>query len=550
VTLFGSTITVQDLAEEEQAAASATSLAHALSAKGFAVLRPALAAESQAASEEEHRQNRREQAMFAKEVRKGEVAAAIRRFVQSRIGLRRLGFPWAVCTTPMEARASPAGAPKAAAAIAGPLAIATMQELLPSSPRMASALHTLLLRLPLVARLLKLWIPLRVPVQPIALMDGGDAVDPVVIAEPVVRAGVSPKARPTARHRSSRAKGDQDWWWHAELGLGDAVVLDALRCPYGPFTLPGEQSLARVVEDAQRLREAFLTDAQEDALRNASSDSSGNTSGGMSFPSLQEAERVCGGLGQGFAELETDDSEPYPAEGGRYTATTQPSTLVRALPNVESNIIAELPPGGVVTVLAYMMDAGVGRAMIYSEQAVAIQLESFGDSGRFFEDQGSTRATDVGITGWITSTGWHGERLLEPVAVPAAKRNETMPSPAIAARIADLASSLRGICTWVNVTAEKTRAQAGAQPGQGRGTKAAPPAWRVGHIRDRHAKALATQLNEQQRVAFEVQCFALAWPGEDHAAALVATLAAFLASHLAFQRWARERKHKTRPLWY
>merc|ERR1719401_1060148 len=111
--------------------------------------------------------------------------------------------------------------------------------------------------------------------------------------------------------------------------------------------------------------------------------------------------------------------------------------------------------------------------MIYTEHARTIQLEGLGDAGgddSLWGEKGSTRATDAGITGWVTATGWQGERLLKPLAIPSAKRAETIPSAELQGRLADLSSTLEGVCNWVNFTTAGALAAAPAAASSGEGS--------------------------------------------------------------------------------
>merc|ERR1712232_990948 len=93
-----------------------------------------------------------------------------------------------------------------------------------------SVFRVALARLPSIVRMLKIWAPLRVPVQPLAVLDAStwDATGELSSGRP----GVPLHPRPGHR-----------WWWQSDLGLGDALVLDALRCPHTLFVLPGEGAM-------------------------------------------------------------------------------------------------------------------------------------------------------------------------------------------------------------------------------------------------------------------------------------------------------------------
>lgn len=470
-------VTVRDLAEEP---AAMLTVAEAVATRGFATLRPALG------------ENYFGQEELKAQLQDHNPAAAAALLADHLSDDGNPEFAWVTCGSPVERRGGPASAQSLAplqndrsedrragsepagdasrsASSTGAPAEGFFQSLCAGTGPLALLVRALLLRLPSVARLLKVWFPLRVLVQPLALLDA-QTFDP--IAEGTRLAAVG-SLSPPALHKPG-----QRWWWHSSLGLGDAVVLDALRCPHSTFTLPGEAVLARTLEAVDKLR-GVLPSGKLSILP------------GSDAPSLQEALKVCSELDSALL-----DPAPYPVVGERYAVLVEPSALVRRHESVESDVIAEIRPGGVVTILATGQDGGHGRAKVYTEHAV-MAVESFTDGGELPGVAWGSRSSSV--TGWVSTDDYDGERLLEPQsALPA---GETPPF-ALAAFLADLGKTLAGICSWINVTA----GTAGTSPPSTRAS------FHSAHISDRHERTLATLLEEAQHHSFQVQCLAVAMP--------------------------------------
>lgn len=393
-------------------------------------------------------------------------AGVIARLARSPRGLRDLGYLWVGCGLAAESRAGPGGATSDvvdASGSAGP------QELLRVPGIGAAMLRDLLLGMPSVVQLLKVWVPLRVPVQPLAVLD-----------------------LPAAD------LGEQQWWWHGGLELGDAVVLDALRCPHVTFSLPGEEQLVRACEASERLRAALeaMPDDEGDA------------------PVLR-VHHVCGELGSSL-----EDPAPFPRIGGRYTALAKPTALIRLHEDVESDVFAELKPRGIVTVLE--VGTQTGRAKVFTDDAKPIELQRFEDGGDFSD----SRRHQGKLTGWITSALYDGAPLLEPAPATfdTAQQDEgEQPSEYVLARITKMAATLKGICHWTNVTLEKA-AGSSAQAQNGR-------------IRRQYSQLLTSQLDDAHRVAVEAQCVALKHPGRTHAVAAISASALAVACGAALRLW-------------
>merc|ERR1712232_715343 len=141
-------------------------------------------------------------------------------------------------------------------------------------------LWELLRKAPSVARILKVWLFLRAPVQPLAVLEA------------------APRQR---------------WRWHSGLGIGDVLVLDSLRCSHCSFAIPGELQVAKACKSVQKLRKALLGKAE----RNHGA-----------FESLQAAARICMDF-----EASVLERAPYPVVGERYTINTKPSAFIRKLEN-------------------------------------------------------------------------------------------------------------------------------------------------------------------------------------------------------------------------
>lgn len=450
------TVTVRDLGEEQDTPSSSNSLA----SHGFAVLRPALPVDEY------------DYEAFKRALRQGDVSGALERFIWHPDGLGQLGYGWAVCGTPLESRAAPADAPSAAAPVALGESVqgedAPKADILMGFGMFAPLLYKLLLKFPSLVRLVKVWLPIRNPVQPLGLMDVN------VLAEHSTESCAATSKMPSQR-----------WWWHGNLSFGDALVLDAIRCPHSSFALPGETLLARAQEAARQLRRALAD---------------------KGLP-LHDVTQTCNEL-----TAENIDLAPYPVVGGRYVALTTPSALVRRLENIESDVIAELRPGGVVTVLELGQE-DPDRAKVYTEHATLVALEGFADGGDIL---GSRFAQD-GVTGWLTTGGYDGKPFLQPLAAPPP---EETPPVVVVRRTAEIRDVIHGICGWINATLGTTA----TSPQTAQGIK------HQSQIRDRHVRTLDFHIEESQRVAFEVQCLAVAPLGIHGMVALGIILAALMVA--------------------
>merc|ERR1719375_2735013 len=137
----------------------------------------------------------------------------------------------------------------------------------------------------------------------------------VVLEAPASDVAAKEPAQPSRRR----------WWWHSKLRAGDVVVRDMLRSPRGSFELAGESALSRIADLARSLAAALR---------------------GPSNGDLRGAVRACGGIDEHVL-----DPVPFPAIGERYVVTTEPTALLRRLESVESDVVAEMRPGSIVTVL-------------------------------------------------------------------------------------------------------------------------------------------------------------------------------------------------------
>eukprot|EP00931_Biecheleriopsis_adriatica_P122315 TRINITY_DN97307_c0_g1_i1.p1 TRINITY_DN97307_c0_g1~~TRINITY_DN97307_c0_g1_i1.p1 ORF type:complete len:502 (+),score=94.68 TRINITY_DN97307_c0_g1_i1:33-1538(+) len=421
-------VTVRDLATQEPSLSHAAELAE----QGFTVFRPGLQADDELGREE-----------LRRDLARGDSGAAITRLLDAKAALfSRLGFAWARCGEPRERRSGPLGL------VPGEDRLLSFVPLPPplGLPAMAMrGLTSFLRRMPTAGRLLKVSMAVRVAVQPLALQQANE-------------------------DNSSRHRQRQRWWWHSEIGAGDAIVVDELLCRHSPMVLPGEDALQRARKAAQQLRAALTGDGSRGSPRRAA--------------------KVCGGI-----DAEVLDPAPYPIIGGRYTVDTKPSALVRRLESVESDVIGELRPGGVVTVLAKGLESP-GRAQVYTEHA--LQMKGYISDGSAGGLDSST-SPHGGVTGWVSSAAYNGTRLLHPVSVPPVGQ---VPTQALAKLQDDFASTLRGICEWVNVTV---------------GAAAAAPAtdgsaWHVEHVRTRHVRTLEKNLLESEQLSVEAQCLAFEAP--------------------------------------
>merc|ERR1712232_160246 len=141
---------------------------------------------------------------------------------------------------------------------------------------------------------------------------------------------------------------------------------------------------------------------------------------------LRDAARACSDM-----EKRVLEPAPYPMMGERYTIHIRPSALVRREENSESDVIAELRVGGVVTVLD-VGEEDTGRAKVYTEHAVRIMMEAFEDGGELIS---SHKGVPGGVTGWITSAGLDGQHFLRPLAVLSSGEK---PPVTLAERLVDL----------------------------------------------------------------------------------------------------------------
>ncbi|CAE7446634.1 unnamed protein product [Symbiodinium natans] len=296
------------------------------------------------------------------------------------------------------------------------------------TPGSVSMLWLRLLRyVPWLGRVLKVVLSARVPVQPVAVRTDQEA-----------------------------AGGDwSTWWWHSLVGEGDVIVLDHLRTLDSPVTLPGESSLHLAGKAARSLREALRQGSPEGAFE------------------------VCESLADDIL-----DPVPYPAVGRQYTVQSLPSTLIRREESVESDVIGELRPGSMVSILARGAESP-GRVEVFTEQAMRMP--------GYVSDEGASAPTSAaGLKGWISSEAYNGTRLLkpkEPVEVP----------PATMQRLAELSGALRGICSWANVTL----------------ASATGPTWRTEQICKRHVGTLEQMLLKSEHLSIEVMCVSLE-PWETH----------------------------------
>lgn len=487
-------VVVRDLAEERPQPSPEALFA----ARGFAVLRPALSPELAGGH------FRGEELKAA--LRRKDIPGALSRFAHDFAGLRRLGFLRVACGLPDEVRIAPAASHSSASASSSTSG-APSQDLLRVPGTAAALLRGLLLSFPSVVQLVKVWMPLQVPVQPLAMMDVGAGVDLASRAE----AGA-----PTGR-----------WWWHSGLRLGDALVIDALRSPHRPFALPGEDALARASAIAASLREALSPSPPSSADSRPPEAGAGARAGGGGGTAplrttLTKVVIFCGAIDHASFE-----PPGYPVVGGRYVTESTPSALVRRGSSVESNVIAEIVPGSVVTVLA-VSEEEAGRAKVYTEHATpSFNMDAFENGGQL---QGISQPPGS-VTGWITSATYGGDPLLHLVDGEAAANSEER---SISGRLTRIGSALRGICSWANVTLTRLGGRTGA---------AEPPssaaAYHTLQALEQRALLLTTHIDDAHLVAVEAQCLAVVAPGRYHALALLTTLAALAAAPALL--WRRQR---------
>lgn len=472
-----------------------------LLAGGFAVLSPTFPS------------NRFGREALKAALRRRDQAGAFAELASSSGGLRSLGYTWVGCGVAAETRTAPGEAAIGAAdaSQAGP------RELLRVPGPAAAMLRDLLLSAPWAVQLLKVWLPVRVPVQPLAMLDLGEEAG-----------GMSGTAAPGGSHPGMPAVGRQDsgfpgvtggplgglaaagaiagrrqWWWHGGLKMGDAVVLDALRCPHTSFTLPGEELLVRTCEATERLRAALEHGMPEEWAQDGAP--------------LRHVLDVCGGLG-----ATSEDPAPFPRVGGRYIALVKPTALMRLHENIESDVFAELRPGGIVTVL----EVGIvetNRARVFTDDAKPVQLQHFEDGGDFSD----SRRHEGSITGWITSALYNGTPLLAPApAAPGTfqQEDDNKPSEYVLGRLTKMSATLRGICHWANVSLEKAEA---GKPSDGQ----------IDRLRLQYAQILTAHLDDAHRVAVEAQCVAFLNPGRTHLVAAISGSAALVACGAALRLW-------------
>ncbi|CAE7032186.1 unnamed protein product, partial [Symbiodinium sp. CCMP2592] len=271
--------------------------------------------------------------------------------------------------------------------------------------------------IPWLARLLKVVLAARVPVQPLAV-------------------------RPKQQEDSG---GDPpSWWWHSEVGEGDVIVLDHSVASDSPCSLPGEDALQEAGQAARLLGEALSMGCPPD-----------------------RALEVC----EAFA-ADVLDPAPYPAVGRQYIVQSLPSALIRREENVESDVVGELRPGSIVSILTRGVESP-GRVEVFTEQAMRMP--------GYLSDEGPSGLASAGLKGWISSEAYNGTRLLvslEPAEVPAATERQ----------LGELSGALRGICAWVNVTLAS--ASAGST-------------WRTEQICKRHAGTLEQMLLKSEHLSVE-----------------------------------------------
>mmetsp|Transcript_15450 Transcript_15450/g.26532 ORF Transcript_15450/g.26532 Transcript_15450/m.26532 type:complete len:534 (+) Transcript_15450:86-1687(+) len=469
-------VTVRDLSEEESG--KNITVAESLAVRGFATLRPALG------------DNYFDQEEFKSRLQNGDPSAAaslLAEHLSSQDSSPEFG--WVTCGMPVETRSQP-GSAKLIVQLPSSRheqnnESATCSETAAGMTEMPAILHALLLRLPSLARLIKVWLPLRALVQPLAMLDAR-TFDPIVESSRLAAVG---GLSPPVLHKPG-----QRWWWHSNLGIGDAIVLDALRCPHGLFTVPGESKLERTLEAVEKLRKT---------LPNSKFGPGGHP------PSFEVAQKVCNDL-----EPTVLEPFPFPIVGERYSVLVEPSALVRKVESVESDVIGELRPGGVVTILAVGQE-GPGRAKVYTEHAV-MAMEGYEDGGELQGVKFGSRASSM--TGWISGENYNGQRLLQPLS--AAPTGESPPA-ALTSYLNDVGNTLQGICSWVNITvgaaAEATSPSAGVS-------------WHSAQISERHERTLAGLLEDAQHHSFQVQCLAVALPrhGVQAVVAVVGTVLAVI----------------------
>jgi len=214
------------------------------------------------------------------------------------------------------------------------------------------------------------------------------------------------------------------------------------------------------------------------------------------------------------------EPQPYPRVGERYFVHGKPTTLVRRLESVESDVIADIYPGGVVTVLDVGRESP-GRARVYTEQAIPVSLSSVTD-----DDQGYVPPVEQqGMQGWISSAGYDAVRLLQPLSSPLPRDT---PSAALLGLLEEASSVLGGVCAWANVTLEAFDS--------GGGRLDRKVGWQAARILDRHVKELQMLLEGGHRVSVQAHCVAVVAPSSAQVHAVILALAFVLLGFLMFRR--------------
>jgi hypothetical protein len=302
--------------------------------------------------------------------------------------------------------------------------------------------------LPAAARLLRLWIPIQSTVQPLAFMDARTW-------DPSHRVGVQPES--ATHHPAQR-------WWYANVTLGAVVVLDALRTPRASFRLPGEVAFARLYAAARDFQAKLSRRISPEQFKSACSE----------------------------LNATVFDPLPFPAVGERYRVLLEPSALLRKDESQESDVVGEIRPGGVVTVLELGKE-DLGRAKVYTEQALVSRMHSAGDGS---ETPLAAHPHPVGgTTAWIRTKGYDGSRLLKPLRTP----EDGEPSDSMVQQIESLSGLLRGVCGFVGLESIQR-------------ANAAQGSWNANRIHERNRAALETHLKAGRHVSLEAECLALSIP--------------------------------------
>lgn len=483
----GVTVTVRDVQAENADHKEAAADALLLPARGFAVLQPAFPG------------SHFTQQQFEAGLSQEDAASSLRMFLEHPSGLPRLGFDWVTCSAPATQWVAANGAPATPEAASRATSRSPRGEVsvdgagrvverdFPSETGpLATVFRALLFWLPSCVRVLKVWAPVLSPVQPLAVLDAS-TWDP---------------AEPSLRHRPG-----QRWWWDSGLGPGDVLVLDALRCPHGSFALPGEDSLATAQDAVRGMLESLLPGkgaaANQEALEAA----------------LRAAVSRCDDLSTAVLQ-----PQQYPQVGERYVVHGEPTTLVRRQESVESDVIADIYPGGVVTVLEVGLEGSTrSRARVYTEQAIPVSLGAISDS-----EGGAPPPIEQqqqGMIGWISSAGYDGARVLQPLSAPLLRDT---PPPALLGLLDEAGRVLGGVCAWANVTLEALD--------HGGGDLGRKAGWHAARILDRHVKELQTQLEGGHRVSVQAHCIAIAAPSSEQLHGVILALAFALLGFLVLRR--------------